>query len=112
MRLTGAGLLAFAIRFAFRIAAFVSKVTAWSKQWEWADRARACDEEIDRHVRAAYLDEAKRMARIQAQEARAACAVNMTFVGKFLARVRAPEEQERLDSVPIEELGIGYEGGE
>ena len=80
------------------------KVNAWAKQWSWVDRARAWDEEIDRHVRAAFIDEIKRMARRQAQEARAACAVRMAVVTRALERLQLPEEQERLRNIPIEEL--------
>ncbi len=82
----------------------LNKVQTWAKQWAWVDRARAWDEEIDRHVRAASLDEIKRMARLDAQEARACCALRMAVASQALQRLQKPEELERLPRIPIEEL--------
>lgn len=81
------------------------QIRNWSVQWGWTDRCKAWDAEVDRLAREAYVDEVKKMARIQAQEARACAAAAMAFVGGFLRHLQDPEERDRFDSIPVEELG-------
>lgn len=84
-----------------------SHLEIWCTKWGWVDRARAWDDELDRLVRKATVDECELMARTQARECRAAAAVAMWPVARFLQRqAQVPEDIKRLDRIPIEELMV------
>ena len=80
------------------------RVKTWSQEWSWVERARAWDQEVDRYVREAQLNEIARMSRRQAQEARAAAAVVMAPIALFLKKSGTPDGAKRLESIPLEEL--------
>lgn len=79
-------------------------VRNWYKVWNWSQRALAWDDELDRQIRKAQVDEAQEMARIQAREARACVAVNMAVAGLFLKGTQDPGNKVRLEKIAIEDL--------
>lgn len=84
-----------------------SHVREWSSKWGWVDRAAAWDNEVDRIVRKAHLNEIQMMARRQAQQCQAAAAASMVPVARFLQRqATIREDTDRLDRIPIEELMV------
>lgn len=81
------------------------QVERWSKTWNWVLRARAWDDEVDRHKRLAQLEEIQVMSRRHAQELEATAWALKQPVMVLMKRLRdRPLEIAQLETMPLPDL--------
>jgi len=80
------------------------RVSQWSRDWDWVERAAAWDSVVDTRVRERQLDDIERMARRQAQHAELMMSVLMRPVVELAQALQDPNRAVALATAPIGDL--------
>ena len=80
------------------------RISQWSREWNWVDRAARWDELVDNRLREKQLDEIERMAKRQAQHAELILTVLMRPVVELAQALQDPNRAVALATAPISTL--------
>jgi hypothetical protein len=89
--------------------ALVGRIGEWSTRWSWVERARAWDDEMDRHNRESQMDMVREMNRRHVGEAKALQAKALEALKKLNAETMTAPEVLRfiVEAAKLERVAVG-----